>query len=144
MGLHEAIFSFRRVDCLIQEMQLQLDQGFLNDMLDFFAGSVAVPDEVRKPSSPFFPLFLFTSTHSYILELKVVQDSSHSFPRLVVHKTIDNTFFFLIDNNIPLQVLCQHVSRGLPLFCLPSNGAHFMTLSPCLNLNLNIFSAAVS
>ncbi|KAM3179598.1 hypothetical protein ACTXT7_000333 [Hymenolepis weldensis] len=43
----EEVYRFKRVDCLIQEMQLQLDQGFLNDMLDFFAGSVTVPDELE-------------------------------------------------------------------------------------------------
>ncbi|VUZ48543.1 unnamed protein product [Hymenolepis diminuta] len=43
----EEVYRFKRVDCLIQEMQFQLDQGFLNDMLDFFAGSVTVPDEVE-------------------------------------------------------------------------------------------------
>nr|CDS30225.2 Vacuolar protein sorting associated protein 13A [Hymenolepis microstoma] len=44
---NEEVYRFKRVECLIQEMQLQLDQGFLNDMIDFFAGSVVVPDELE-------------------------------------------------------------------------------------------------
>ncbi|VDO04823.1 unnamed protein product [Rodentolepis nana] len=43
----EEVYRFKRVECLIQEMQLQLDQGFLIDMYDFFVGSVVVPDELE-------------------------------------------------------------------------------------------------
>ncbi|KAL5112179.1 Vacuolar protein sorting-associated protein 13C [Taenia crassiceps] len=42
----EEVYRFKRLECLIQEMQFQLDQGFLNDMIDFFAGSVTIQDEL--------------------------------------------------------------------------------------------------
>ncbi|CDS40179.1 Vacuolar protein sorting associated protein 13A [Echinococcus multilocularis] len=42
----EEVYRFKRLECLIQEMQFQLDQGFLNDMIDFFAGSVIIQDEL--------------------------------------------------------------------------------------------------
>ncbi|KAL5966357.1 Vacuolar protein sorting-associated protein 13C [Taenia solium] len=42
----EEVYRFKRLECLIQEMQFRLDQGFLNDMIDFFAGSVTIQDEL--------------------------------------------------------------------------------------------------
>ncbi|VDD82314.1 unnamed protein product [Mesocestoides corti] len=41
------VYRFKRLECLIQEMQFKLDQGFLNDMIDFCSGSVTVQDELE-------------------------------------------------------------------------------------------------
>nr|VZI31333.1 unnamed protein product [Spirometra erinaceieuropaei] len=62
------VFRFKRLECLIQEMQCQLDQGFLNEMLDFFAGSVPEKDELTG--------FLVDqrSTEGELLDIPVIKD----------------------------------------------------------------------
>ncbi|VDN14648.1 unnamed protein product [Dibothriocephalus latus] len=62
------VFRFKRLECLIQEMQCQLDQGFLNEMFDFFAGSVPEKDEITG--------FLIDqrSTEGELLDLPVIKD----------------------------------------------------------------------
>lgn len=61
----------RRLECLIQEMQCKLDQGFLNEIIDFFAATISKSDEVSAVSYKLLMVFVL----GYITILYVM----HSF-----------------------------------------------------------------